>query len=40
MRTDYQSVEVEPKGYIALQTMNNPPVNQLSQGVKADLKDP
>jgi len=37
MKTDYQTIQVELKDNVAVFTMNNPPVNQLSAQFRADL---
>jgi len=39
MKTDYQTIQVELKGNMAVFTMNNPPVNQLSAQFRADLAE-
>jgi len=37
MKTDYQTIQVEIRGNVAVFTMNNPPVNQLSTQFRSDL---
>src|SRR5210317_518235 len=37
MKTDYQTIQVELRDPVAVFTMNNPPVNQLSVQFRADL---
>ena len=39
MKTDYQTIQVELKDNVAVFTMNNPPVNQLSTQFRADLAE-
>jgi len=37
MKTDYQTIQVEIRDHVAVFTMNNPPVNQLSTQFRSDL---
>ena len=37
MKTDYQTIQVEIRDNVAVFTMNNPPVNQLSTQFRSDL---
>ena len=39
MKTDYQTIQVELRDHVAVFTMNNPPVNQLSAQFRADLAE-
>jgi 3-hydroxyacyl-CoA dehydrogenase/enoyl-CoA hydratase/carnithine racemase len=39
MKTDYQTIQVEMRDNVAVFTMNNPPVNQLSTQFRADLAE-
>jgi 3-hydroxyacyl-CoA dehydrogenase/enoyl-CoA hydratase/carnithine racemase len=39
MKTDYQTIQVEIRDNVAVFTMNNPPVNQLSTQFRADLAE-
>jgi 3-hydroxyacyl-CoA dehydrogenase/enoyl-CoA hydratase/carnithine racemase len=39
MKTDYRTIEVRIKGGTAILTMNNPPVNQLSQPFVKEMRD-
>jgi len=39
MKTDYKTIQVEIKDGVAVFTMNNPPVNQLSTQFRADLAE-
>ncbi len=39
MKTDYQTIQVELKDNVAVFTMNNPPVNQLSAQFRSDLAE-
>ena len=39
MKTDYQTIQVELRDNVAVFTMNNPPVNQLSTQFRADLAE-
>ena len=39
MKTDYQTIKVELKDNVAVFTMNNPPVNQLSGQFRSDLAE-
>ena len=39
MKTDYQTIQVELKDNVAVFTMNNPPVNQLSAQFRVDLAE-
>ena len=39
MKTDYQTIQVELKDNVAIFTMNNPPVNQLSVQFRGDLAE-
>jgi 3-hydroxyacyl-CoA dehydrogenase/enoyl-CoA hydratase/carnithine racemase len=39
MKTDYQTIQVEIRDHVAVFTMNNPPVNQLSTQFRADLAE-
>ncbi len=39
MKTDYQTIRVAAKDNVAVFTMNNPPVNQLSAQFRSDLAE-
>jgi len=39
MKTDYRTIEVQVKGGTAILTMNNPPVNQLSEPFVKEMRD-
>ena len=39
MKTDYQTIQVELRDHVAVFTMNNPPVNQLSTQFRSDLAE-
>ncbi len=39
MKTDYQTIQVEMRDNVAVFTMNNPPVNQLSAQFRSDLAE-
>ena len=39
MKTDYQTIQVEMRDNVAVFTMNNPPVNQLSTQFRSDLAE-
>ena len=39
MKTNYQTIQVEIRDNVAVFTMNNPPVNQLSTQFRADLAE-
>jgi len=39
MKTEYKTINVEIRDSVAVLTMNNPPVNQLSPGFSKELKD-
>ncbi len=39
MKTGYKTIEIEEKGGVAVFTMNNPPVNQLSPHFALELRE-
>ena len=39
MKTDFKTIQVELRDNVAVFTMNNPPVNQLSTQFRADLAE-
>jgi 3-hydroxyacyl-CoA dehydrogenase/enoyl-CoA hydratase/carnithine racemase len=39
MKSDYETIEMKIKDTVAIVTMNNPPVNQLSSGFGAELRE-